>query len=1394
MLQTNVPKTKQTQTSAPARSKPEEVLEQKEQVAPELKVMHHFGRMPVSGNGTGALVQPKLTINQPGDEYEQEADRMAEKVVSMQENTQAVKPALNRPKPIIQRENEGEDNIEEDDEEEETDTDELLMRKAEFADGFIAASALDSQLSSSRGRGNPLPEAIRSEMEHAFDVDFSRVRVHIDAQAAEMSRDIQARAFTHGRDIYFNHEQYNPSSENGKRLLAHELTHVVQQVKGLNKSNDQLEQEAERAEKGQIPKIRTSGLPTTKLQLSPDRATRLLIVLIGDQEAQFTVETDTGVPLSGVGSARGILPGNYRVYNNTRLGRLIFTASDGSDLALGADFYIEFPSDGRRMLRLLRAVREREAIPLGVRRGHPAGSTAELDQTPTSDGSVGSDSSGAASSLRQQLDALPQRLRDFLFSATGPAVRPEDIPTLLRIADAVSDLSDDELLEYRARVVGTTTDVSVFERGVTAWLAEVRQRHAAIAEEQTAANQLYGQEALYDLYLNWLRATSNIGALPQLAAYEATPFASLRVSTEGLGWRQYYEFRRALDAAGYPNISAFEAALQRFLNGFRERAYYIALESMGRYEHFLTEQRRYYQDSAVLDALHTRLAPARRQVVDADSAGRSAVFASMGEDTADLVSDLREEQGRLEGEARTSVSAATADTDPIAIGRAFDPLELARQDRTHIGLFLVNYIDERLGNIHRTRENLAQNHEIIFRFNELVQITKQRSDIDDNTIWARVIADHSAPSIDDHLFGIISGVLLVALTIATAGTGLPAVLVAGGSLLVSGYFAVEAYEDYAQRSDAYGAELLSTEPWFGWVVIAVVGAGLDLAAVGGVLRALRPAVATLEATSNLAAFNTAVHDLVENPQMRRAILEAAAARAEARAAWREVAQAPTLVPRGAARASLFGIDVAIDAALALPRTVYAVWLEAKASVRSFQRWILTPEAVELFGDVSQFSPAHLREVQSVYQQASAALERVATHTHTTGMSPNEVEGVLRWWARSQRGTADDLISLLDRQAAITIEASVLARMGAEVDVSRVRIVAATIDDPALRAELLSDGRVWRMLHNADYNPDALRRAWIDFRRVRRPSERLESTTFGEYLYRTAAYRTTIGRAAPRPLSAVIPNWASLVGAQRTQAVFQAAEPRLAVALTGTNPVPGLNPETVTQLRELLQTNVVGPGVTMYEVARGTVMGQVNEIIGRTTRSETELRAILALTDSSGSAGSIGERFVSTVLAHPAFAAGDLTHVSFSAAELPGLRGGGGSFVPDRIIVAAHQTLDVKTGYAGGINITDQAHNYELLRTLSQANPTGAVATRLGGPLSGHNWLVLPGAEAAATTAQTVARRIWSQLESASLSDVQRVFYLDDTGAIMRVTGPRIEARAGATIHEALGLHLPPSTP
>jgi hypothetical protein len=169
-------------------------------------------------NKVKPAVQPKLAVNEPGDIYEQEADAMADRVMRMAESHQpqtVSKPVTGIIGRSVQRKC---THCEEEEKK--------LMRKEQS--GGIGTGISSSSLVNA-GSGTPLHPGIKGKMEHAFNTDFSAVRVHTGPQASELNNAVNARAFTYGNDIYFNNGAYASDTYEGQKLLAHELTHVVQQ-------------------------------------------------------------------------------------------------------------------------------------------------------------------------------------------------------------------------------------------------------------------------------------------------------------------------------------------------------------------------------------------------------------------------------------------------------------------------------------------------------------------------------------------------------------------------------------------------------------------------------------------------------------------------------------------------------------------------------------------------------------------------------------------------------------------------------------------------------------------------------------------------------------------------------------------------------------------------------------------------------------------------------------------------------------------------------------------------------------------------------------------------------------------------------------------------------------
>jgi hypothetical protein len=181
----------------------------------------------------GAPIQAKLTIGEAGDKYEQEADRVAKDVVQKintpQTNALAKKDSAPIQTNTLQRQQTDEKELQL------KQLPEIVQRREAIAGGEVSTDLANS-INSARGSGQPLDTSLQQSMGQAMGTDFSGVRVHTDAQAHQLNKSIQAKAFTTGQDVFFRQGEYQPGSRGGQELIAHELTHVVQQNSGAVQS------------------------------------------------------------------------------------------------------------------------------------------------------------------------------------------------------------------------------------------------------------------------------------------------------------------------------------------------------------------------------------------------------------------------------------------------------------------------------------------------------------------------------------------------------------------------------------------------------------------------------------------------------------------------------------------------------------------------------------------------------------------------------------------------------------------------------------------------------------------------------------------------------------------------------------------------------------------------------------------------------------------------------------------------------------------------------------------------------------------------------------------------------------------------------------------------------
>ncbi len=283
-LNTQKPEVKRDNTVSHTQKK-ERVKTKATPVDQVLHLQRTIGNQAVQRLFKSGALQAKLKIGKPNDKYEKEADRVAEQVMSIPETKvsrqaeeeeeeeepiqtklfsmepptlqRQVEPEeeeeeeepiqaklLSAENPVLQKQEEEEEEepiqtksiteqitplIQRQAESEKEEEEESVQPKSNSSTAAEVTPGIETSINSLKGGGQPLPESTRSYFEPRFGYDFSGVKVHTGDEAAKTAKSINARAFTIGNDVMFGASNYSPETGEGKKLLAHELTHVMQQ-------------------------------------------------------------------------------------------------------------------------------------------------------------------------------------------------------------------------------------------------------------------------------------------------------------------------------------------------------------------------------------------------------------------------------------------------------------------------------------------------------------------------------------------------------------------------------------------------------------------------------------------------------------------------------------------------------------------------------------------------------------------------------------------------------------------------------------------------------------------------------------------------------------------------------------------------------------------------------------------------------------------------------------------------------------------------------------------------------------------------------------------------------------------------------------------------------------
>jgi Domain of unknown function (DUF4157)/HNH/ENDO VII superfamily nuclease with conserved GHE residues len=427
-------------------------------------------------------LQRKLTIGASNDPLELEADRVADQVMSAPANS-----AISHSSPRIQR----------------------FTGQASGQTDMVAPGSVDRVLSSP---GRPLDPALRQDMGQRFGHDFSRVRIHTDGAAARSAQDVNANAYTVGHNIVFGDGQFEPGTHRGRRLVAHELTHVVQQ----SDSNEiQVGQNNEKW--GLLPigggtsvSIRKSAsLLLQRQQAKPSSTTN------SSQRPTFFIPHTNQISdremieeLIRLGIAkRDNLKFNMLITNGfhfmdersftTILALEIYKQIEGKEIFVGYEVtsYLQSPSQGSspaqdpKPIPPVGATTPKKAPPKTTP-AKPNPSKPVIDPSVASAQQQPTPNPRSADEMQIEFKALPESIKDLLQG--GEALKPENLAQLLRIANRLKQLQPEELTLYKLLAKKLTADLDAFEQSVDYFIQFKAQIKAQADTEKT--NQATNKE------------------------------------------------------------------------------------------------------------------------------------------------------------------------------------------------------------------------------------------------------------------------------------------------------------------------------------------------------------------------------------------------------------------------------------------------------------------------------------------------------------------------------------------------------------------------------------------------------------------------------------------------------------------------------------------------------------------------------------------------------------------------------------------------------------------------------------------------------------------------------------------------------------------------------------
>jgi len=782
--------------------------------------------------------------------------------------------------------------------------------------------------------------------------DFSGVRVHSDAAAARSAREINARAYTVGEHIVFGERHYEPHTAAGQQLLAHELTHVVQQISGRSPQRLQ-------AAPGPASPVPKSEPRTIRFRIKVDRELKEDEFVYEFVRQFYSCTTEAEVraklPLWSMDPKRGTRPGEvkqgFAIANVTLQNQTDFESLDAKDKQV-----INEKTDRRFWDKT------------GYKPGQKLGTSAE-------DRKMGDVWMGERNAVltedkqRKDIEALPDDVRKIILTdgVEVSALDPEKYTQLLRIAKKLSSVPPAARSDYLMRVNADTTSLDALEESVDRYLQFRTEREQQRESHEAAAKPLLGADAVYKRYRFYKRFVEH--SVDKLSTDASKEEKQLAQSIEDAHREALLNELKRKD---FNSIEEFGATVEAYRIAFRTQAVDIALDVLTYCEHMLYQERKKLQQGGGAGIAKGVAGTQAKNLYEAARTDEStAKTLQFGREPKEMGVNklIREVQQRAASERAEGEAAVIrgSGNDPLVAERGTDREKLAGLDEASTQTYLTQTLEKRTAETRTAREELTTDPDRVFKLPDLIAATGQLQGIGEQTIYGQIIQDYIDDEKAKHLLSEIAMgalALALALLVPVGGWIAAAALVAGAGL--STYQAYGAYKEYEEQERNYNLHFLSEEPSLVWVGVAIAAAALDIGvAASTVVKESAAALATLKGP--LLEFSRESGDVAKlvskieaaeglQTKVKAALVREAEASDAARAAWRESAG-------GAMRLN-------VVAGLLDPSTVRQVFRALYYSVRkgitSLTRLAADAKFLEIAGDLTRMSGAERAELETAF--------------------------------------------------------------------------------------------------------------------------------------------------------------------------------------------------------------------------------------------------------------------------------------------------------------------------------------------------------------------------------------------------------------------------------------------